>query len=308
MSPLILALAMQALQAPPGPVPTPPPPPAAQTPAPASAPAAGSPGQGYRIGAGDILKVAVYGHDDFNQTVVVQPDGNVILPLIGSVPVVEATPRELEARIASRLAKGLIRNAQVSVLVQEYRSKVVYVMGEVGRPGTYPVAGDLRLVEILSRAGPLSPNAGTEIVVIRPTGPTDRPVLPNEVATAATGKPANGASGLSVRGQVLRVDVTDIEAGRLDNDLVLKPSDTVFVPPAKRIFVTGEVRNPGAFPFSGGLTVRQAVTLAGGFTEDASTGKVKVVRPLNGQPQQVKVKLDDALRPGDTIVVKAKLF
>jgi polysaccharide export outer membrane protein len=303
MNGLILAVLLQAPPAPPPPVAAPPPA------APATTTAAGMPGRGYRIGAGDILKIAVYGHDDFNQTVVVQPDGNVVLPLVGAVPVAEATPRELEARIASRLAKGLIRNAQVSVLVQEYRSKVVYVMGEVGRPGTYPVAGDLRLVEILARAGPLSPNAGTEIVVVRPAGPVDRPVLPNEVGGAS----ANGANGHGggvdgARGQVLRVDVTDIEAGRLDNDLVLKPNDTVFVPQAKRIFVTGEVRNPGAFPFSGGLTVRQAVTLAGGFTEDASTGKVKVVRPVNGQPQQIKVKLDEPLRPGDTVLVKAKLF
>jgi polysaccharide export outer membrane protein len=303
MNGLILAVLLQAPPAPPPPVAAPPPA------APATTTAAGTPGRGYRIGAGDILKIAVYGHDDFNQTVVVQPDGNVVLPLVGAVPVAEATPRELEARIASRLAKGLIRNAQVSVLVEEYRSKVVYVMGEVGRPGTYPVAGDLRLVEILARAGPLSPNAGTEIVVVRPAGPVDRPVLPNEVGGAS----ANGANGHGggvdgARGQVLRVDVTDIEAGRLDNDLVLKPNDTVFVPQAKRIFVTGEVRNPGAFPFSGGLTVRQAVTLAGGFTEDASTGKVKVVRPVNGQPQQIKVKLDEPLRPGDTVLVKAKLF
>jgi polysaccharide export outer membrane protein len=98
-------------------------------------------------------------------------------------------------------------------------------------------------------------------------------------------------------------------SGRLEENLLLRPNDTVFVPVAERIFVTGEVRNPGAFPWSAGLTLRQAVSLAGGFTEDASTGSARVVRAAaGGQTQTIKMKLDEPLRPGDTVLVKAKLF
>jgi polysaccharide export outer membrane protein len=294
----MLALAALGVQAPP---------PAAAPPVAAPAPTVGSgnTGQGYRIGSGDILRIAVFGHDDLSQTVVVQPDGTVVFPLIGSVPVAEATPREVEARIASRLSKGLIRDAQVSVLVQEYRSKVVYVVGEVMRPGTYPLAGDVRLVEVLARAGPLSPSAGTEVVVVRPQGPIDRPVLPTEVTAAA-----NGAAGSTAGAQakVLKVDITQIQGGNLAQNIALRANDTVFVPQAARIFVTGEVRNPGAFPFSAGITARQAVSLAGGFNEDASKGKAQVVRTVDGRPRPVKIQLDDALRPGDTVLIKAKLF
>lgn len=302
----MLALALVA-QTPPAQRPPAQPPPPASTPpvaAPAPTVGSGSAGQGYRIGSGDILRIAVFGHDDLSQTVVVQPDGTVVFPLIGSVPVAEATPREVEARIAARLSKGLIRDAQVSVLVQEYRSKVVYVVGEVMRPGTYPLAGDVRLVEVLARAGPLSPNAGTEVVVVRPQGPIDRPVLPTEVTPAANG--AGAAAGAQAK--VLKVDVAQIQGGNLGQNIALRANDTVFVPQAARIFVTGEVRNPGAFPFSSGITARQAVSLAGGFTEDASQGKAQVVRTVDGRPKPVKIQLDDALRPGDTVLIKAKLF
>ena len=267
---------------------------------------AGASSVGYRIGPGDILRVTVYGHDDLSQTVVVPPGGSFVFPLIGPVAASEATPAEVEGTITARLAKGLIREPRVSVVVQEYRSKVVYVVGEVTRPGTYPLAGDTSVVEILSRAGPLSSQAGGEVVIVRPVAPVDRPLLPNEVAPASSGAPGNGAHGRAA--EVLRVNVREIQSGRLEENLLLRPNDTVFVPEAERIFVTGEVRNPGAFPWSAGLTVRQAVSLAGGFTEDASTGSARVVRAAGGQPQTIKIKLDEPLRPGDTVLVKAKLF
>ena len=72
--------------------------------------------------------------------------------------------------------------------------------------------------------------------------------------------------------------------------------------------MTGEVRNPGAFPFHAGLTLRQAVSLAGGFSEDASTGSGRVVRAHDGKTQTFKMKLDDLVGPGDTVLIKAKLF
>jgi polysaccharide export outer membrane protein len=249
--------------------------------------------------------VTVYGHDDLSQTVVVPPGGRFVFPLIGPVAAAEATPTEVESAIAARLAKGLIREPRVSVVVQEYRSKVVFVVGEVTRPGTYPLAGDTSVVEILSRAGPLSSQAGTEVVIVRPAAPVDRPLLPSEVASNGAA-PAAAAAGHAA--EVLRVNIREIQSGRLERNLILRPNDTVFVPEAERIFVTGEVRNPGAFPWSTGLTVRQAVSLAGGFTEDASKGSARVVRAAGGQTRTIKLKLDEPLRPGDTVLVKAKLF
>lgn len=261
----------------------------------------GSVGQDYRIGPGDILRITVYGYDDLTQTVVVQPTGGFVFPLIGVVPASESTPGEVEQKLAKRLAKGLIRDPKVTVVVQDYRSKVVFALGEITRPGTYPLAGQTTLVELLSRAGPLSPSAASEVIVVRPSAPTNKPVLPTDV------QPSEG-SGHAATAEILHVELRDLQEGQFQKNLTLRPNDTIFVPQAARVFVSGEVKNAGAFPFSRGLTVRQALSLAGGFTSEASTGGIRVVREIGGRHVTTKVKLDDPVRPGDTIVVKTRLF
>jgi len=125
------------------------------------------------------------------------------------------------------------------------------------------------------------------------------PVLPNQVGDGLV------APGLA---DVIRVNMRDIQAGDLTKNVALRPNDTVFIPQAPKVFVSGEVRNPGAYPFNPGTTVRQAISLAGGFSEDGSSGRIRVVRQVEGKTTQLKIKLDEPVLPGDTIVVKAKLF
>ena len=295
--PLMLALT-QAQAAPP-----PPQPPQAQAPAPATETRpAGAIGQEYRIGAGDILHVTVFGYDDLNQVVVVQPTGSFAFPMIGNVVAGDATPAQVESRIRAQLAKGLIRDPQVTVVVQEYRSKVVFVVGEVTRPGTYPLAGATSVLEILSKAGPLSPNAGSEVLVIRSKAHADQPVLPPDKAKNAVPDPSTSDA------DVYHVNLRAIQTGQLQTNIALSPNDTVFVPQATKIYVTGEVKTPGAFPFSAGLTVRQAVSLGGGFTQDAATGSARIVRLVAGKPKNIKVALDDPLQSGDTVVIRTRHF
>ena len=307
MTPIAPLLVWALAQAPvPTPMPTPVPTQPASPP-PATAPdirAAGDAGQDYRIGPGDILRVTVYGHDDLTQTVVVQPDGSFVFPLLGRIEAAQQTPMEIQAWMEKRLGKSLIRDPRVTVVVQEYRSKVVFVVGEVAHPGTYPLGGDTGVVEILARAGPLSPQAANELVVVRPAKQVGRPVLPAEVADPTAKKSASA----SPRAEVITVNLREIQSGQLDKNLTLRANDTVFVARAERIFVTGEVRNPGAIPYSAGLTVRQAVSLAGGFGQDASKGSAKVVRVVNGKTYEIKLRLDEPLQPGDTVVIKATLF
>jgi polysaccharide export outer membrane protein len=274
-------------------------------PSPARAPAAAvepSPSD-YQIGPSDILKVTVYGHEDLTQTVLVQPDGTFTFPLVGRVKGSDMTPAELERKIAILLARGFIRNPQVTVVVQEYRSKTVYVVGEVARPGPYPLAGRTTLVEVLAKAGP-TPNAGAEVVVVRPQqgAAVVGPVLPTEVAEGQEEAPDKH------RAEVFRVALSAIQAGDLDKNLALEPNDTVFVPQAPKVFVSGEVRNPGAYGWFPGMTTRQLISLAGGLTPDGSNGRLKVVRQVDGKSEQGKIKLDEAVQPGDTVVVRRRLF
>lgn len=260
--------------------------------------------QDYEIGADDILKITVYGHDDLTHTVIIQPDGTFTFPLIGRVKAADLTPKELEQKLTILLAQGFIRNPQVTVVVQEYRSKTVYVVGEVARPGIYPLSESRNVVEVLSRAGPLTSNAGAEVIIVRPSTPVKGPVLPPEAPGGAQGTSAP----VKAPADVIRVNIRDIQAGDLTKNVALRPNDTVFVPEAPRVFVSGEVRNPGSYPFAPGTTVRQAISLAGGFTENASTGRLRVVRRMDNKAKQVKVQLDDPVQPGDTVVVKEKLF
>jgi polysaccharide export outer membrane protein len=96
--------------------------------------------------------------------------------------------------------------------------------------------------------------------------------------------------------------------GQLDKNVLVRPNDTVFVTQAARIFVTGEVKTPGAITYWPGATVRKAINTAGGFSADAATGHLRIVREVEGKTKEIKIGLDDPVQPGDTIIVKAKLF
>jgi polysaccharide export outer membrane protein len=254
----------------------------------------------FSIGAEDIVKVTVLGHEDLTQTIVVQPDGTFIYPLIGRVKAADLTPKELERKITTLLAQGFVRNPQVTVSVQEYRSKTVFVVGEVSRPGSFSMSGRMTVLELLSKAGPTS-SAGVEVVIVRPKGAVSGPLVPVD---------PSGAPNPDVTSQadLIRVNIRDIQMGQLDKNVLVRPNDTVFVTQAARIFVTGEVRNPGAITFWPEATVRKAINTAGGFTADASSGKIRIVREIEGKTKELKANLDDPVQPGDTIIVKAKLF
>ena len=277
------------------------PPPAAKAPAPAAPALAGQ--TDYQIGPSDILSVTVYGHPDLTQTLFVQPDGTFTFPLVGRVKGSDMTPAELEKKIAILLSRGFIRNPQVTVVVQEYRSKTVYVVGEVARPGPYPLSGRTTLVEVLAKAGPTTA-AGAEVVVVRPQQGVAvvGPVLPTEVAEGEEAPPDKP------RAEVIRVVVSDLQAGDLDKNLLLQPNDTVYVPQAPKVFVTGEVRSPGAYGWFPGMTTRQLISVAGGLTPDGSDGRLKVVRQVDGKSEEDKIKLDEPVKPGDTVVVRRRLF
>jgi polysaccharide export outer membrane protein len=292
MASMSLALVLfAALQAAPAPLPPDAAPDAAST---GTAPEGA--GRDYRVGPEDVLQIAVYGHPDLTQTVALQADGSFAFPLIGRVEASEMAAPELERKLHDMLARGFIRDPQVAVVVQQYRSKIVFVVGEVMRPGAYPLVGTRRLLEVLAKAGPMTERAGTEVVVVRARTTAPGPVLPAEI----------GGAGSGAQADVMRVDLRDIQAGDLGKDIALLPRDTVFIPAAPRVFVSGSVPHPGGYAFAPGTTVRQAVSLAGGSA--GSPGRIRVLREIGGRAQPVQLGLDDLVQAGDTIIVRGKLF
>lgn len=241
----------------------------AQQPAPA--------GREYRIGAEDGLRITVYGQPDLTVSVAVDPDGSIKYPLLGRVETAGRTPRELEAFIGDELRKGFVRNPQVSVAVEIARSKRVFVVGEVTHPGWCPVWECATVTEALARTGPLLESAGSEVVVMRPGAP-----------------------------EVLRVDLNRVQSQGSAGDLGLQPGDTVMVPRSARVFVSGQVAKPGAYAITPGTTVRQAISLAGGFARRAVRGHVRILRPAENRVEELRASLEHEVKAGDTVVVEKR--
>jgi polysaccharide export outer membrane protein len=237
----------------------------------------------YVVGEGDTLQVTVFGHPDLATSARVAPDGTIPFPLIGHAPAGGLTVPEIGAAVAAALADGYIVDPQVSVAVQEYRTKAASIVGGVNRPGQYEFRGRLSFLELLSRAGGLTPDAGSQAFVKRAS-----------------------ASGVIKSGDLVIDLKALLQEGNLYRDVDIADQDTVTVPEAGQFFLAGEVRRPGAYRFEDGMTVLRAITLAGGFSERADTAAVRVIRGEGGQERVLAVgaaQLEEPVVRGDIVVV-----
>lgn len=245
----------------------------------------------YVIGPGDRLRILVWNQENISGEYVVAGDGSFTFPLVGRVSASGLTAGRLEAELRRMLADGFFRDPQVTATVLEYRSKRVFVMGALRQPGTYPLTREMTLTEALSSAGSTTADAADHAFIIR-SPHAEGPVLPGEDASA----------------EVIKVDLRRLDAGQLSSVATMHDGDTVYVPRAASVFVYGEVQRPGAYPIGQDTTVRQAIALAGGLTEFGSTGRVRILRLVGGVEQEIRVKLHDPVRAGDTVVVPERFF
>ena len=245
----------------------------------------------YTIGAQDVLTVQVFDQPDLGGKYAVEADGTFSFPLIGRVKAGGMTLRNFEEALKQKLADGYFKNPQVTVAVEQYRSQRVFVMGEVRSPGPVPLTGGMTLIEALARAGSTLPSASGEVAIVRAPG-ANGPVLPNGDADI----------------EVVRASIRDLEAGMLKQNIELRDGDTIFVPRAETVYVFGQVKNPSAYAVQKDTTVLQALSLAGGVTENGAMNRIKVVRIVNDIKVELKVKLTDIVKPGDTIIVPERYF
>lgn len=244
-------------------------------------------GEEYVIGEGDLLKIAVYDHPDLTAEVRVSGDGHISLPLIGEVVVNGLTGPEIEKKIATLLKDGYIRDPHVSIFIMEYKSKKVTVLGELKKPGLVELRGNSTLLEVISNAGGITPNASDTLYIQR--------------------KIIKGGS--DKKEDVIVVDLKKLlEEGDVTANVPVKDGDSIYVPRASFVYVTGEVKHPGVYKVTKDLTVLKAITLAGGFTQKAWQGKVKIVRKSEEGEVTLKVKMDDLVMPDDVLIVAESLF
>ena len=149
------------------------------------------------------------------------------------------TLRAIETELKKRLSDGYLRNPQVTVAVETYQSQRIFVMGEVRSPGSYSLTGDMTLIEALSRAGSTTAQASDEVLIVRPKAgaAAGGPVMPNQSDA-----------------EIIRVNVRELQAGSLSQNVTLKDGDTLVVPKAQAVYVFGQVRAPGAYAAEKGTT------------------------------------------------------
>jgi polysaccharide export outer membrane protein len=253
-----------------------------------------NPGVGeYTIGAGDVLLINVWGHEDLSREVVVSEKGTFSFPLVGGVEAAGLTIKEVEAKLVHLLSAGYLINPYVTIRIKGYESRKVYVLGQVRSPGTYSLEKETSLIEIISRAGGVSDDAGWIIEVVRPSERLpDKPVTPDEAK----------------KEDIIRLDVEGLLGGRPKDNIRIEGGDTIFVPKAAYYFIFGEVKSPGSYKLRRDTTVLKAVIMAGGFTDKASKRRIKIRRKEGEETIKVRVKLDDPVLSQDTIIVPESFF
>ncbi|BCL74667.1 hypothetical protein JHS3_04030 [Jeongeupia sp. HS-3] len=235
----------------------------------------------YRLGPGDVIKVSVYDHADLQTEIQLTQNGELNFPLIGKIRVGGSSFTEAEQLIARKLSEGgFIKNAQVNVLIAQYRSQRVSVLGEVSRPGRYALENDADLIEMIATAGGVAASGGDRLLLVR--GDERQELLLSRLLAAQ-------------------------RAG--ERALKVQNGDVIFVPRMQQIYVYGEVNRPGSFRLEERMTVMQAIATAGGYNPRAARRSVEIHRrQLDGAIAEVSPKLTDPVLDNDVIYVQESLF
>jgi polysaccharide export outer membrane protein len=240
----------------------------------------------YTLGPGDIVRITVYNSPDLTTEAEVSQNGTIGFPLVGSVKIGGLTRAQAEKTIASRLAKGgFVSKPHVNMLVTQYRSRQVSVIGEVHKPGKFPANQIATLTDAIAMAGGITPKGSYMVTVIR----------------KEQGKTAQYAVNFK--------NLLDGADGGTNRNIPILSDDVVYVPPAPVFYIYGEVRTPGAYPLQPDMTVRQALSLGGGLTVRGSERGIQIDRKgQNGQVITRRARLTDRVQPDDVLQVPEGWF
>ena len=241
--------------------------------------------KGYELGAGDVVRITVFQNPDLATETRVGEAGTLTFPLIGDVRVAGLTTTDAEKLISQRLREGgFVQQAQVNMIVTQFRSVQVSVLGQVNRPGRYPVEGaTYKLTDLLALAGGVTPLGGDTVTLV-----TKR----------------------SGREERREIDLPGMfSSGDLSEDIVVANGDLIYVPRAPVFYIYGETQRPGQIHLERGMTVMQGIAAGGGPTPRGTERGVKVHRrDASGKLEVLKPELTDLLKPDDVIYLRESLF
>ena len=239
----------------------------------------------YRLGSGDVIRINVYQNPDLTLETRVTEAGVVSYPLLGSIRLGGLSVTAAEKLIADGLRSGnFVKQPQVTLVVVQVRGNQASVLGQVNRPGRYPIeVADMRLTDLLAMAGGTAAN-GADMVVVTGTR----------------------------NGQPFRQEVdlpTVFLAGAKDKDIIILNGDTVWVDRQPIVYIYGEVQRPGPMRLERGMTLMQSLATGGGLNQRGTEKGIRVHRKAaNGAVQVIESKMDDKLREGDVVFVRESLF
>jgi len=238
----------------------------------------------YKLGPGDAIKVQVYQNPDLTLEARVSEGGSISYPLVGSVPIGGMSISEAEKKIADALrSKQILKQPQVNIVLLQVRGNQVSVLGQVQRPGRFPLeTTTVRVSDMLAAAGGVTAT-GDDVLVV--SGSRD-------------GQPFRKS-----------IDIPNLFKGdRSADDILLQPGDTLFVNKAPTFYIYGEAQRPGTYRIERGMTVLQALAQGGGPTNRGSERvRLNRTRP-DGSVVQMEPRLTDPVLPGDVLFVKESLF
>jgi polysaccharide export outer membrane protein len=238
-------------------------------------------GGDYRLGSGDLLRISVSGYPEMATDVRVSESGNITYTFIGEIKVANLSTQEVESLIARKLTEGgFIRQPQVSVLVAEYQGQKVAVMGQVVKPGQYPLTSTGKVLDLLAEAGgTVTLTAGDEATLLREDG--------SKVA----------------------IDLQALFDGDPAQNVPVGGGDTIYVPRAPQFYVYGEVQKPGMYRLERNMTVSRAISTGGGLTAKGSERRVVIKRrDAEGKEKKVAVDGSSLLQADDVVMVKEGWF
>ena len=250
----------------------------------AAAPAAALPTE-YRLGAGDVVRIAVFQNPDLTLETRVTEAGVISYPLLGVLRVGGLSVTEAEKRVADGLRSGnFVKNPQVTLVVLQVRGNQASVLGQVNRPGRYPIeVADMRLTDLLAMAGGTAAG-GADVVVV--TGRRNGEPFRQEVDLPTLFMAVGAAK-----------------------DLIILNGDTVWVERQPLVYIYGEVQRPGPLRLEREMTLLQALATGGGLTQRGTDKGIRVHRKgQGGQVQIIEPGMTDTLREGDVVFVRESLF
>ncbi|HEY4046190.1 MAG TPA: polysaccharide biosynthesis/export family protein [Acidobacteriaceae bacterium] len=220
------------------------------------------------VGSGDLLAVSVAGAPEYRYDVRVGSSGYASLPMVGNIKVAGLSTLQAESTIAQNLEKrGFFNDPQVSVFVKEYATQGISILGEVQKPGIYPLLGHRTLLDAISAAGGTTPKAGKSVSITH----RDQPDGPETVMLSQ-------------------------DNGRTMNNRTVQPGDTIEVSKAGMVYVVGDVKEPtGIILDNPHLTVLQAIAMAHGTNSTASLKSAKLIRKATRSPEEIPIPLDTIL-------------